>query len=81
MAESFLEPRIAKIYTDKIQGRETQGYTWASQATMDFQIPSQASLHGIVNPIAHFATQMALLCSGISWKIWGYAFFLSGEML
>jgi hypothetical protein len=25
MAESFLEPRIAKIYTDKIQGRETQG--------------------------------------------------------
>jgi hypothetical protein len=25
MAESFLEPRIAKIYTDKIQGREAQG--------------------------------------------------------
>ncbi len=25
-----------------------QGYSWASQAAMDFQIPSQASLRGIV---------------------------------
>jgi hypothetical protein len=35
--------------TDKIQDKETQGYTWASQA-MDFQIPLQACLHGIVKP-------------------------------
>jgi hypothetical protein len=35
-------------------GRETQGYTWASQATMDFQIPSQASLHGIMKPHRSF---------------------------
>jgi hypothetical protein len=30
-AKIFLEPRIAKIYTDKIQAREAQGYAWASQ--------------------------------------------------
>jgi hypothetical protein len=27
---------------------------------MEFQIPPQASLHGIVKTIAHFAPQMAL---------------------
>jgi hypothetical protein len=41
-------------------GREAQGHAWASQAAMDFQIPSQASLHGILKSIAHSATKMAL---------------------
>jgi hypothetical protein len=28
----------------------SQGYTWASQAAIDFQIPSQASLHSESTP-------------------------------
>jgi hypothetical protein len=36
--------------TDKREGREAQGCAWASQASMDFQIPSQASLHWIMKP-------------------------------
>jgi hypothetical protein len=42
LAKSFWEPRMTRMDTDKIQDKETQGYTWASQAAMDFQIPLQA---------------------------------------
>ena len=42
------QPRITRMGTDKTEGREAQGCAWASQAEMDFQIPSQASLHGIL---------------------------------
>jgi hypothetical protein len=36
-------------------GRESRGYAWASQAgALCFQIPSQASLHGIVKPHRSF---------------------------
>jgi hypothetical protein len=41
--------------TDKLQG-----CAWASQAAQNFLIPSQASLHGILKPIAYFAPQNAL---------------------
>jgi hypothetical protein len=43
------------MVTDKLQRS-----AWASQAAMDFQIPLQASLHGILKPIAHFAPHTAL---------------------
>jgi len=31
-----------------MKATETQAFAWASQAALHFQIPSQASLHGIV---------------------------------
>ena len=45
-----------RMGTDKLQG-----CAWQAKLAMRFQIPSQASLHGIMKSIAHFATQMALL--------------------
>jgi hypothetical protein len=61
LAKSFLEsqPREERQFlttdgsdiADKRESREAQGCAWASQAAMDFHIPSQASLRGIVkNP-------------------------------
>ena len=52
---SLPQPRITQMVTDKLQGS-----AWASQAAMDFQIPLQASLHGILKLIAHFAPHTAL---------------------
>ena len=48
-----------------------------------FQIPSQASLHGILKSIAHYATQMALRCfvRNLWEKRRGCAWFPSGDVL
>ena len=35
-------------------GREAQGCAWQAKLAMRFQIPSQASLHGIVKPHRSF---------------------------
>ena len=60
------QPRITRMGTDKLQG-----CAWASQAAIDFQIPSQASLHGIVKPHRSFcyANGPAFCASRKMWKI------------
>ena len=40
------EPRTTRMGADK--GRDTQGYAWQAKLALRFQIPSQASSHGIV---------------------------------
>jgi hypothetical protein len=52
------KPRMARIYTDKT---DAQGGAWASQAALRFQIPSQASLHGILKTHRPLAPRAALL--------------------
>jgi hypothetical protein len=52
------KPRMTRIYTDKT---EAQGGAWASQAALRFQIPSQASLHGILKTHRPLAPRAALL--------------------
>ena len=58
-AESF-EPRMTRMGTDDT---EAQGGAWASQAALCFQIPSQASLHGIVKTHRPLAPRAALALS------------------
>jgi hypothetical protein len=43
-----------------LRGWKLQGFAWASQAGMDFKIPPQTRLHGILKTIAHFAPKNAL---------------------
>jgi hypothetical protein len=57
--------------TDKREGREAQGCAWASQASMDFQIPSQASLHWIMKTHRPFCYANGPVSLRNLWKIWG----------
>jgi len=47
---------MARIDTDKMQGQKLQGCACASQAALDFQIPPQASLHGIIKTHRSFCS-------------------------
>jgi len=53
-----IEPRMTRIYTDKA---EAQGGARCLGLAMRFQIPSQASLHGIVQTHRSLASRAALL--------------------
>jgi len=48
---------MARIYTD----RKTRGGAWQAKLAQRFQIPSQASLHGIVKTHRPLAPRVALL--------------------
>ena len=71
------------LYELTRMGREAQGYAWASQAAMDFQIPSQASSRGIMKTHRSFcyANGPALAPrSEIFWKKHGVAIGLQAGM-
>ena len=56
--EKHFEPRMTRIYTDIA---EEQGCAWSSQAALRFQIPSQASLRGIVKSHSTLTPRVCLL--------------------
>jgi hypothetical protein len=74
------EPRITRMGTDEDRG--TQGFAWTSQAGAALSNPFASKLaRDSDKPIAHLATQMALLRPEIFLKTLGCAWFRSGEML
>jgi hypothetical protein len=61
---------MTRIYADKREDREAQGYAWVSQAGAVLSNPFASELaRDCEKSIAHFATQMALrFRSEIFWR-------------
>jgi hypothetical protein len=79
-AKSFWEPRITQMGTDEDRG--TQGCAWTSQAGAALSNPFTSKLaRDCEKPIAHLATQMALLRPEIFLKTLVCAWFPSGDVL